>query len=142
MKKYKTYKKQRYLFFWLAIAVCFVPYVVATSCLLPFMVTSDGQRVAIGLAVVFLNALPFVGGVLLNFRAHFPFFNLPALLFIVLAGFFLLDVFADYVSSFLVIETTAFVGGIAACVLWHFHRKYKRKSRTVSDVVKSGLVEV
>lgn len=138
---YKTYKKERYSFFWLSIAVYFVPYIIVTACLLPFVKTGVGMKWGMGLAVAALNALPFLGGILKGFRAHFPFINLLALAFVALAGFFTLELFQDYVTTFLWIELSAAVGSIAACVFWHFHRKYKRKSQTVGDIVKSGVLE-
>ena len=57
-KSYKTYKKQRFLFFWLAIVVYFLPYVIATACLLPLMKAGQGQKWAIGIGVIALNTLP------------------------------------------------------------------------------------
>lgn len=137
----KTYKKQRYLFFWLSIVVYFVPYLIATACLLPIMKAAQGTKWAIGLAVLALNAIPFLTGIFKGFRAHFPFVNLIAFVFVVLAGFFTLELFSKYVYTFLTIEAVALAGSIAACVLWHFHRKYKRKAQTVSDVLKSGLLD-
>lgn len=138
---YKTYKKQRYFFFWLSIAVYFVPYIVVAACLLPFMVETQGMKWGIGLSVVALNALPFLGGILKGFRAHFPFVNVLALVFVILAGFFTLEVFQRYVATFLWIELSAVLGSVAACVLWQFHKKYKRKAQTVNDVLKSGIIQ-
>ncbi len=138
---YKTYKKQRYLFFWLSLAAYFVPYLVATACLLPFMKAAEGMKWGIGLAVAALNALPFLGGIFKGLRAHFPFVNVLALVFVLLAGFFTLELFSGYVYTFMTIEASAAAGSIAACVLWHFHRKYKRKSQTVGDVIASGLIK-
>lgn len=141
MADYKTYKVERYLFFWLSIAVYFVPYIIVAACLLPFMETVQGVKWGIGLSVAALNALPFLGGILKGFRAHFPFVNLMALVFVSLAGFFTLNIFQKYVATFLWIELAAVLGSVAACVLWHFHKKYKRKAQTVNDVIKSGLVQ-
>lgn len=141
MTKYKTYKKQRYLFFWLSILAYFIPYIVATACLLPFMQAAVGMKWGIGLAVAALNALPFLGGIFKGFRAHFPFVNVLALVFVLLAGFFTLELFSGYVYTFMTIEVSAAAGSIGACVLWHFHRKYKRKSQTVGDVIASGLIK-
>lgn len=140
MKQYKTYKKERYLFFWLSIAAYFLPYIIATACLLPFVKASNGTRVAMGLAVVALNTITFIAGVFKGFRAHFPFVNIPAFAFVALSGFFTLSLFSNYVSTFNVIETAAFVGSLVSCDLWYFHRKYKRKSLTVGDIVKSGFL--
>lgn len=141
MTNYKTYKKGRYLFFWLSIAVYFVPYVVVTACLLPFMKAAQGMKWGIGLAVVALNALPFLGGILKGFRAHFPFVNIMALVFVLLAGFFTLELFRGYVTTFLWIELSAVLGSLAACVFWGLHRRYKRKAQTVNDVLKSGILQ-
>lgn len=139
--KNKTYKKERFLFFWLAIFVYFVPYVIATACLLPFVKAVQGVKWAIGLSVAALNAIPFLTGIFKGFRAHFPFVNLLSFVFVILAGFFTLDLFENYVYTFLTIEAVALAGSIGACVLWHFHRKYKRKAQTVNDVIKSGLLD-
>lgn len=141
MAKYKTYRKQRYIFFWLSIVVYFLPYIIVTACLLPFVKTDEGVKWGIGLAVCALNAVPFVSGVLKGFRAHFPFVNLMAFIFLFLAAFFLSEVFQNYVYTFLWIELAAVIGSGAACVLWHYHRKYKRKSQTIGDVAKSGILE-
>lgn len=141
MSNYKTYKKQRFLFFWLSIAVYFLPYIIVTACLLPLVKTDVGAKAGIGLAVIALNALPFLAGIFKGFRAHFPFVNLIAFVFVLLAAFFLSELFKNYVYTFLWIELAALLGSIAACVLWHFHRKYKRKAQTVGDVLKSGILE-
>lgn len=141
MSKYKTYKKQRFLFFWLSIIIYFIPYIITAACLLPFVKTDEGARWGIGLAVVALNALPFLVGIFKGFRAHFPFVNLLAVVFVLLAAFFLTDVFRNYVYTFLWIELAAVLGSVAACVLWYFHRKYKRKAQTVGDIARSGILE-
>lgn len=140
MSKFKTYRKERYIFFWLSIVVYFVPYIIATACLLPLMKAAEGQKCAIGMAVIALNTLPFLTGIFKGFRAHFPFVNLLALVFVALAGFFCLDLFHKYVYTFLTIEAVALAGSVGACVLWHFHKKYRRKCQTVNDVLKSGLL--
>lgn len=141
MTTYKTYKKERYLFFWLSLVAYFLPYLIVTACLLPMMKAAQGAKWGIGLAVAALNAIPFLTGIFKGFRARFPFVNLLAFVFVLLAGFFCLELFHNYVYTFLTIEAVALAGSIAACVLWHFHRKYKRKSQTVSDVLKSGILE-
>ena len=138
---YRSYQRQRYLYFWLAIIVYFVPYLIATACLLPVMKTSEGKKWAIGIVVMALNAIPFLTGIFKGFRSKFPFVNIISFVFVSLAGFFTLDLFSDYVYSFLTIEAVALAGSIAACVLWYFHNKYKRKAQTVSDVIKSGILD-
>ena len=140
MTTYKTYRKERYLFFWMSLVAYFLPYVVTTACLLPMMRAAQGVKWGIGLAVVALNAIPFLTGIFKGFRARFPFVNMLAFVFVLLAGFFCLDLFHNDVYTFLAIETVELAGRIAECVLWHFHRKYKRKAQTVGDVLKSGLL--
>lgn len=137
---YKTYKKQRYIYFWLSLISYFVPYVAVTAALLPMMVESVGMKWGIGLAVVALNALPFIGGVLRHIFAHVPFINMLALVFMLLAGFFLLDVFREYVYTFMSIEAAALGGSLLACVFWGLHKKYKRQNQTIKTVVKSGVL--
>ena len=137
---YKTYSKQRYIFFWLSVIVYFVPYIVATAFLIPPMSAARSMKWSIGLSVVLLNTLPFIGGMFRRILSHFPFVNLPAILFVLLAGFFLLDIFRSYVYTFLTIEATAAAGSVAACFMWHLHRKYKRQARTVKTVIKSGVL--
>lgn len=80
------FKKRRYAYFWISLACYFVPYVAATACLLPFMVESAGLKWGIGLAVVFVNALPFVGGVLRHLFSHVPFINCHISLWILFSG--------------------------------------------------------
>lgn len=138
---YKTYKKQRCLFFWLSLLSYFLPYVIAVSCLLPYMRAAEGVKWGIGLAVLALNSLPFLGGIFRGFRAHFPFVNTLAIVFVMLAGFFTLEIFSDYVYTFMTIESIAAAGSLLACLFWHFHKKYKRRAQTVATVVKSGLLE-
>lgn len=138
----KTYKAQRYLFFWLSAAFYFLPYIIATACLLPFMEAATGMKWSIGLVVALVNALPFIGGVFRVLFAHTPFINLPALLFVALAGFFMLPLFRDFVYTFLVIESCAAGGGILATVFWALHNKYKTKAETVRTVLKSGVLGV
>lgn len=136
----KQYKRRRYAYFGLAIICCFVPHVIATACLLPFMVESTGLKWGIGIALVFINTIPFVFGFFKSFFMHFPFFNWLALIFLCCAGFFTMDVFAEYVSTFKVIESVAFVGGILACVFWGLHRKYKSKDGQAKTMKELGVI--
>lgn len=137
---YNTYKKERYLYFWLSFAAYFLPYIITTCCLLPMVKETAGTKTAIGFAIVFINAIPFLGGVLRNIFAHLPFVNMIAIMFVALGTFFLADVFQHYVYSFLAIEGAAAAGSIVACVFWVLHRKYKTKAETVKTVVKSGVL--
>ena len=137
----KTYRKEKYIYFWLSFAAYFLPYVVATSCLLPLMEVSTGMKWSIGLAVILVNSLPFVGGVFRVLFSHTPFINMPAILFLFLAMFFTAPIFANYVYTFLVIESCAAVGGILATVFWFLHSTYKTKADTVHTVLKSGVLK-
>ena len=137
---YKTYKMKRYIFFWLTLIVYFVPYIVATACLLPFMKATEGTKWAIGLTVALLNALPFVMGIFRKIFAHVPFINVLAIVFVALAMFFTLETFHSYVYTFMTIESAALAGSVVSCVLWHFHMKYKRKAQTVSTMFNKRVV--
>ena len=137
---YKTYKGQRYCFFWATLASYFMPYIAVTAALLPMMTESTGMKWGIGLAVVLLNALPFLRFAMRAFWVYFPFVNVTAVVFVALAGFFLLDVFKDYVYTFMTIELTAAAGSVFACVFWGLHQKYKRQNLTIKTVVKSGVL--
>ena len=140
MAEYRNYKKQRYIFFWLTILAYFVPVIAVTASLLPFVVASHGVKLGIGCGVLLLHSLIFVCGIFRKFLAHFPFFNGWAVIFTALSYFFTLQIFNEYVYTFRWIATTMALSSLAACVLWIFHNKYKRASRTVRDVVKSGVL--
>ncbi len=139
-KSYRTYKKERYIFFWLTIITYFVPVIAVTAALLPFVTVSNGAKLGIGCVVVLLHLIVFLCGFLLKFFAHFPFFNGYAVVITALSYFFTLEVFADYVYTFRWIGLAMTLSSIAACVLWVFHNQYKRKSQTVNDVIKSGVL--
>ena len=138
---YKGYQTKRFAFFWSSIFIYFVPYIIATACLLPFVKTTEAKKWALGLAVLVINFLPFLMGIFKGFRARFPFVNVISFVFVILANFFLSDLFQNYVYTLLTIESVALAGSIVACVLWFFHRKYKRKAQTVADVLKSGILD-
>ena len=140
MTKVKTYQKQRFLFFWLAVVFFFVPCIAATSCLLPPVSAAHGVKWSIGLAIIFLHSLAFIGGLFRKLLAHVIFVDWFALGFLCLAGFFLMDVFHDYRFTFLTIESVSFAGSVFACVFAALHRKYKRQAQTVRTVRKSGIL--
>ena len=137
----QTYKKQRYLFFWLSIAVYFVPVVITVACLLPFVRTGEAAKWGIGIAVVAIHCLGFLGGIFHGLKAHFPFFQTGPLLFLLLAMFFTADLFQNYVYTFMTISAVSFASGVAASVLWYLHGRYKRREQTVSTVLKSGVLD-
>ena len=66
--------------------------------------------------------------------------NLLAIVFLFLAGFFLLDVFHDYVYTFMTIEACAAGGSILACFFWGLHRKYKSKDGQAKTMKELGVI--
>ena len=139
-KNYRTYKKERYIFFWMTIIVYFVPVIAVTASLLPMVVASQGTKWGVGCTVMLLYSLVFVRGFLYKLLVHFPFFNGWAAAGILISSFFTLDFLSKYRFTFMWIMGTMFVSGFAACVLWIFHNKYKRAAQTVKTVVKSGVL--
>jgi len=136
---YKTYKKEKWLYFALAIASYFLPFIIVTACLFPFMTKADaGYKVALGLLLVIVNGVPFLMGIFKAFFAHFPMFNVFAIGFCILGALFSFNIFSEYVDKFLWIEFAAAVGSIASCVFWGLHRKYARWSSSIKANVKSG----
>lgn len=138
MAKYKTFRKEKWLYFALAIIVYFLPFTVVTACLLPMVKAARGLKIAIGLGVTFINAIPFLMGVFKAFFAHFPMLNVLAVVFLMLAAFFTLDIFKSCVDKLLWIESAAAIGSVASCILWALHRKYARWCASVKATVKSG----
>lgn len=138
MANYRTYTKEKWLYFALSIIAYFLPFVIVTACLLPMVNTSGGFKAAMGLGIVLINAIPFLMGVFKSFFAHFPMFNILAVVFLCLAAFFTLDVFHNCVDKLLWIELAAAVGSIASCILWGKHRKYSQYQKTMKATVGSG----
>ncbi len=142
MSNYRTFTKEKWLYFVLAVTAYFVPFVIVTCCLLPFIKASGGFKAAIGLGIVVINAIPFLMGVFKSFFAHFPMFNILAVVFLALAAFFMLDVFQTYVDRFLWIEAAAATGSIVSCILWAKYRKYAKWQQSVKASVKSGAFKM
>lgn len=142
-KPYKTFKKEKWLFFALSIIVYFVPFIIVTACLFPLMHKADaGYRWALGIIMVILNAVPFLMGIFRAVLSHFPMLNTVALVFCVLGILFNFEIFAEYMDKFLWIELTAAFGSIASCVFWGLHKKYARYAESIKANVKSGAFEV
>lgn len=140
---YKTYKTERYLYFWLAVAAYFLPYIVVAACLMPLMTKAEaGYRVAVGFALVLVNALPFIMGMFKNIFTHYPMlYGLAFSLGICFIGlFFSFNIFAEYADKFLWIEFAVACGAALSCVFWALHRKYVAAARSVKAIVKSGLI--
>lgn len=142
-KSYKTYTKEKWIYFALSIICYFVPFIVVTACLFPFMKKADaGYKVALGLLLVIVNSVPFLMGVFKAFFAHFPMFNAFAIGFCILGTLFSFEIFSDYIDKFLWIEFAAALGSVASCVFWALHRKYARWSESIKANVKSGAFTI
>lgn len=137
-KQYKTYTKEKWLYFALSIAAYFLPFVITAACLLPFVEAATGFKIAIGLGIVIINGAVFVAGIFISFFAHFPMFNLPAVIYLSLSAFFKLDIFKTYSDIFNWIELAAAIGSIASCILWGLHLKYAGYQKSIKAAVKSG----
>lgn len=137
-KVYKTYFKEKWLFFALSISTYFLPFVITTACLLPFVKAADGVKIAIGLGIVFINAIPFLMGVFRAFFSHFPMLNMVAVIFLFIYGFFALDAFMKSREAFCWIELAAALGSILSCVFWGLYLKYADYRRAVKATVGSG----
>lgn len=138
MSNYKTYAKEKWLYFASAITVYFLPFIIVTACLLPFIKAAGGFKIAIGLGIVFINAIPFLMGIFKSFFAHFPMLNILSIAFLFLAVFFTGEVFSAYVDRFLWIESAAAVGSIVSCILWAKYCKYSKWHESVKANVRSG----
>lgn len=140
-KNYKTFKKEKWLYFALSIVAYFLPFIITTACLLPVAEVSGGFKASIGLVIIIVNAMPFLMGIFKSFFAHFPMLNVLAIVFLFLGAFFMTDFFQKYAETFLWIELSAAAGSIVSCVLWGKHRKYARFSESVKAAVASGAFE-
>lgn len=138
---YKTFKKEKWLYFALSIVVYFVPLIVVTACLFPFMKKADaGYRWGLGIVMFLINAIPFVMGIFRNILAHFPMLNTVAIVFCVLGTLFNFEIFAEYMDKFLWIEFTALVSSIVSCIFWGLYRKYAKSVETIKTINKSGIM--
>lgn len=138
MTGYKTFNKEKRIYFVLAIIVYFLPFTVVAACLLPFLKAAEGVKVAAGFAIAAVNAIPFLAGVFKSFYAHFPMMNIMAVVFLLLAAFFKTDAFNGFADKLCWIELCAAVGSVASCILWTKYRKYAGYSKTMKATVKSG----
>ncbi len=138
MADYKTYAKEKRLYFAFSVIAYFLPFITVTASLLPMVEAARGLKIAMGLGIAFVNAIPFLMGLFKAFFAHFPMLNILAIVFLCLAAFFTLDVFKKCVDNLLWIELAAATGSILSCVLWAKYRKYADYNRTMKATVKSG----
>lgn len=142
MNNYKTFKKEKWVYFLLSVVAYFLPFLIVTAALMPMIQIAKGLKVAIGFGVVIVNTIPFLMGIFKAFFAHFPMLNILAIVFLFLAVFFTADVFRNCVDKFLWIESSAAIGSIASCFLWGKHRKYAKWSESVKANIKSGAFEL
>lgn len=142
MSNYRTYKKEKLLYFIFAIIAYFIPFTIVTACLMPVFKAATGVKVAIGLGVLIINAIPFLMGIFKAFFAHFPMLNMLAIVFLALAAFFTMDVFKTCADKLLWIELSAALGSVVSCILWGKYRKYADYNRTMKATVKSGAFVV
>lgn len=138
MSKYKTFKKEKWLYFALSIVVYFLPFIITTACFLPIVKGATGFKIAVGFGVVVVNAIPFLTGVFRSLFAHFPMLNLMAIVYLFIAGFFSLDFFIKSREIFCWIELAAAIGSVASCFLWAKHLKYAGYQKTMKATIKSG----
>ncbi len=142
MSKYKTYAKEKRVYFALSLVAYFLPFIVTAACLLPFIKAATGFKIALGLGVAVINAVPFIAGAFKSFYAHFPMLNILALAFIALAVFFTMDMFKYYADKLLWIELAAALGSVVSCILWGQYRKYADYNRTMQATLKSGAFKL
>ena len=136
---YKSYKKEKWVYFALSIVAYILPFIIATASFFPMMkAVPAGLKAAIGIGIVFINAIPFLMGIFRSFFAHFPMLNILSIVFIVLAAFFCIDAFQNYVHMFCWIEGAAALGSVVSCVLWAKHCKYARWNESIKANVRSG----
>ena len=141
-KPYRTFKKEKWIFFALAIVVYFLPFIIVTACTFPFIYKADaGYKTALGILIVIINALPFLCGVFKSFLAHFPMLNLFAIGFGILGTLFTFNIFAEYMDKFLWIELAAALGSVVSCIFWGLHRKYAKYAQSVKATVLIGAFQ-
>lgn len=137
-KNYKTFKKQKWLYFALSIVTYFLPFIIVTAIFLPFLKdVENGKKIAIGIVIIAINSIPFLMGIFHAFFAHFPMLNMVAIIFILLGLFFTVDVFRTCADTLMWIELAAVVGSIGSCIFWGLYRKYKAYAISVSATIKS-----
>lgn len=72
MSKYKTFTKEKWLYFAFSIITYFLPFIIVSACLLPIVKEATGLKIAMGLGIMLINAIPFLMGIFKAFFAHFP----------------------------------------------------------------------
>lgn len=142
-KTIRSYRAAKWTCLAVSVLAYFLPFIVVAACLIPGMQTEAkdaGQLWAVGIAIIILNSLPFIGGCLRHITAHFPMMNFLSFFFLLLYGFFTLQLFREYVYKFCWIEFAALVGSVVSCVFWHFYRKNKRKLEIAKTNKEMGVI--
>ena len=134
------YKRRRFIFFWLSAFFAIVPSIVVTAALLPFMRIDTGIKWGIGAAIVALNLIFLAGNILHSIFTHLPTFNWIAFILALAGSFFSSPVFADYASTFNVINWTTALSGAISCVFIFLHNKYKSKDQQAKTMKELGVI--
>lgn len=88
--------------------------------------------------LIIINVAPASIFCIHSFLVKYPMFNVFALMFLMLSTFFTMDAFQYYVQIFNIIESAAFLGCIAWCILWHYYHKFSGWHESFKANVKSG----
>lgn len=142
MTKYRTYKKEKWMYLIFSIIAYFAPFTIVTAALMPMVKAATGVKIAMGLAVVALNALYFVKGLFRVILSHLPMLNMLAFIFLILAAFFTMDLFQKSATTLCWIELAAGIGSIVSSVLWLKYRKYKKYQESVKATIGSGAFQM
>lgn len=135
------YRRAKWIYFSLYVVVYFVPVIAVAACLLPTTEQPAGVSWAVGLAVVAIHALPFIGGIFRTLFSHLPSLNIFPFLFLLLYGFFTAELFQNYVAVFCWIEFAAAVSVVFSVVFWILYRKNAERLETAKTVKQLGVLK-
>ena len=137
----QDYRRAKWIYFALYVVVYFVPVIVVASCLLPTTEQPAGVSWAVGLAIVAIHALPFIGGVFRMLFAHLPSLNVFPFLFLMLYGFFTAELFKVYVAVICWIELAAAVSVVLSVAFWLLYQKNATRLETAKTVKQLGVLK-
>lgn len=143
MSKVKTigyYRAAKWICLAASVLFYFLPFIIVTACLIPVTQQSEGTSFALGLAIIGLNSLPFIGGIFKSIFAHLPMINGLSIVFLMLYSFFTLQLFQDFVSVFCWIELSAAIGSVISCVFWVLYLKNKSRLDIAKTNKQMGLI--
>lgn len=141
MANYKTYKKEKWIYFFASIFAFLAPMIVAIASFFPFFDYNVPSKVAFGGVLVLLHTSVFAAGVWGSIRAHYPMLSPLPFVVIILYTLFQIDFFQKYVNALVIIEGIIACGMIASAVFWGKYRKYSTKATSMDAVVGSGLLK-